>query len=207
MKYIIHGAPGSGSGIVEAACAEIGVEYEVRDLDARNDEHRDAAYEAINPHRKMPTLEVEGGEIITESVAIVLTLDERHPEARLLPPPGSKDRAQALRWMLFLATEMYPLVEMIDYPERFAASAESAEAIRDRADEILHERWRVLEANVTGSPYCVASGFSATDLYITKFSVWLDETWRRENLPKIDALTSAVLARPALVAVWARHVR
>ena len=140
MKYIIHGAPGSGSGIVEAACAEIGVEYEVRDLDARNDEHRDAAYEAINPHRKMPTLEVEGGEIITESVAIVLTLDERHREAKLLPPSGSKDRAQALRWMLFLATEMYPLVEMIDYPERFAASAEGAVAIRDRADEILHER-------------------------------------------------------------------
>lgn len=61
----------------------------MRDLDARNDEHRDAAYEAINPHRKMPTFEVEGGEIITESVAIVLTLDERHREAGLLPPPGS----------------------------------------------------------------------------------------------------------------------
>ena len=207
MKYIIHGAPGSGSGIVEAACAEIGVEYEVRDLDARNDEYRDAAYEAINPHRKMPTLEVEGGEIITESVAIVLTLDERHREAKLLPASGSKDRAQALRWMLFLATEMYPLVEMIDYPERFATSAEGVEAVRERADGILHERWRVLEANVTGSPYCVASGFSATDLYITKFAVWLDENWKRENLPKIDALTSAVLARPALAAVWARHVR
>jgi hypothetical protein len=39
MKYIIYGAPGSGSGIVEAACAEIGVDYEVRDLDARNGEH------------------------------------------------------------------------------------------------------------------------------------------------------------------------
>ena len=36
MRYIIYGAPGSGSGIVEAACAEIGVDYEVRDLDGRN---------------------------------------------------------------------------------------------------------------------------------------------------------------------------
>ena len=207
MKYIIYGAPGSGSGIVEAACAEIGVEYEVRDLDARNDEHRGEAYSAINPHRKMPTLEVEGGEIITESVAILLTLDERHREAGLLPPPGSKERAQALRWMLFLATEMYPMVEMIDYPERFADSADGAKAIRERADELLHQRWRVLEANVTGSPYCVASGFSATDLYITKFSVWLDKEWRREHLPRIEALTAAVLARPALAPVWARHVR
>jgi glutathione S-transferase len=207
MKYIIHGAPGSGSGIVEAACAEIGVEYEVRDLDARNDEHRGEAYEAINPHRKMPTLVTEGGEIITESVAILLTLDERHRDAELLPPPGSKDRAQALRWMVFMATEMYPLVEMMDYPERFAASADGEMAIRERAEEISHERWRLLEANVSGTPYFLASGFSATDLYITKFAVWLDAAWRRENLPQVDALTSAVLARPALAPVWARHVR
>jgi glutathione S-transferase len=207
MKYIIHGAPGSGSGIVEAACAEAGVEYEVRDLDARNGEHLGEAYAAINPYRKMPTLEAEGGEIITESVAILLTLDERHRDAGLLPPPGSSERAQALRWMLFLATEMYPLVEMIDYPERFASSDDGAQAIRERAEAIWRRRWRVLEANMTGSPYCVASGFSATDLYITKFSVWLDATWRREHLPRVDALTSAVLARPALGPVWTRHVR
>ena len=207
MKYIIHGAPGSGSGIVEAACAEIGVEYEVRDLDARNDEHRGEPYAAINPHRKMPTLEVEGGEIITESVAILITLDERHRNAGLLPPPGSKERAQALRWMVFLAAEMYPMVEIIDYPERFSTSADGAEAIRECAEGLLRQRWRVLEANMTGSPYCVASGFSATDLYIAKLSVWLDHTWRCKHLPKVEALTSAVLARPALAAVWARHIR
>jgi len=155
----------------------------------------------------MPTLEVEGGEIITESVAILLTLDERHRDAGLLPPPGSKDRAQALRWMLFLATEMYPMVEFVDYPERFATSADGAEAVRERAEGLLRERWRVLEANVKGAPYLLTSGFSATDLYITKFSVWLDRAWRREQLPKVEALTTAVLARPALAAVWARHVR
>jgi glutathione S-transferase len=206
MKYIIYGAPGSGSGIVEAACAEIGVAYEVRDLDARNDEHRGERYAAINPHRKMPAIEGEDGEIITESVAILLTLDERHPEVGLLPPPGSAGRAQALRWMLFLASEMYPLVEMMDYPERFAASAEAALAMRDRAGELLRARWLVLEGHISGSPYCLEGGFSATDLYITKFSVWLDDAWRCEHLPKVDALTRAVLARPALAPVWARHI-
>ncbi|GAB5545365.1 MAG: glutathione S-transferase [Sandaracinaceae bacterium] len=201
MTYVIYGAPGSGSGIVEAACAELGVEYEVRDLDARNDAHREAGYAALNPHRKMPTLEVDG-EIVTESVAILLTLDERHPEGGLLPAPGSKDRAQALRWMLFLATEIYPLVEMIDYPERFGGAA-----VRESAERMTRERWRVLESSLRGAPYCVPSGFSATDLYITKLAVWLDADWRREHLPKVDALTTAVRARPALAPVWARHIR
>jgi glutathione S-transferase len=206
MKHIIHGAPGSGSGIVEAACAEIGIEYEARDLDARNDEHRGDAYRTVNPHRKMPTLELESGEIVTESVAILITLDERHRGAGLLPPPGSEERAQALRWMLFLATEVYPMVEMIDYPERFVPSAD-ADALRRRAEDIGRERWRTVEANIAGSPYLLASGFCATDLYITKLSVWLDAAWRREHLPKVDALTAAVRARPTLARVWARHIR
>lgn len=209
MKYIIYGAPGSGSCIVEAACAEIGADYEVRDLDARGNEHREEAYAALNPLRKMPTLEVAGGEIITESAAIVLTLDERHRDAGLLPPPGSPARAQALRWMLVFATELYPIVEIMDYPERFTPSPENTKAMHDRAKEIWHERWLVLERSLAasaGSPYIVDSGFSAADLYATLFSRWdLKEDWRREHLPRVEALAAAVLARPSLASVWKRH--
>jgi GST-like protein len=205
MRYIIWGAPGSGSGIVEAACAELGVDYEARDLDARNDEHRGEAYGALNPHRKMPTLEA-GDEIITESVAILLTLDERHPEGRLFPPPGSSERAQALRWMLYLATEMYPLVEWDDYPERVTGSPEAARDLRARAKAITRERWRTVEPRIAG-PYLLASGFTATDLYITKLAVWQDEAFRRAELPRVHALTEAVRARPRLAGVWARHIR
>jgi len=205
MRYIIWGAPGSGSGIVEAACAELGVDYEARDLDARNEEHRGETYGALNPHRKMPTLEV-GDEVITESVAILLTLDERHPEGGLFPPPGSPERAQALRWMLYLATELYPLVELDDYPERFIAAPEGATALRERAKAITRERWRILEAQIAG-PYLLTSGFSGTDLYITKLAVWQDEAFRRAELPRVHALTEAVRARPKLATVWARHIR
>lgn len=205
MRYIIWGAPGSGSGIVEAACAELGLDYEARDLDARNDEHRGEAYGALNPHRKMPTLEV-GNEIITESVAILLTLDERHPAGRLFPPPGTPERAQALRWMLYLATELYPLVEWQDYPERFTASPDAATALRERAEAITTDRWRTLEPHIAG-PYLLASGFSATDLYITKLGVWQNEAFRKAELPRVHALTEAVRARPKLATVWARHIR
>lgn len=205
MRYIIWGARGTGSGIVEAACAELGVEYEARDLDARNDEHRGGAYRAVNPHGKMPALQA-GDEVITESVAILLALDERHREGGLLPPPGSRERAQALRWMLYLATEIYPLVEWDDYPERLAPAPDGAEALRERARSITRERWRLLEGQIAG-PYLLASGFTATDLYLTKLAVWQPEAFRRAELPKVQALVDTVRARPKLEQVWARHLR
>ena len=206
MPYTLYGAPGSGSGIIEAACAEMGIQVVLRALDAQRDEHRGAAYAASNPQRKLPALVAEDGEVLTESVAILVTLDERHRGAGLLPPPGSPERAQALRWMVFAASELYPLVELIDYPGRFASGA-AAETLRARAEGAWRERWRVLEGQIAGSPYLLATGFCAADLYLTKLSVWLDGAWRRDHLPRIDALTGAVLARPALAEVWARHVR
>jgi GST-like protein len=207
IRYTIWGAPGSGSGIVEAACAELGVDYEWRDLDARSNEHRGAKYGALNPHRKIPTLEF-GNEVITESVAILLTLDERHPDGGLLPPAGTRERAQALRWMLFLATEIYPLVELDDYPERFvnfSSDMETAASLREHARARKRERWKIVENFIVG-PYLLGNRFTATDLYITKLAVWEDLAFRRESIPKIHTLTTTVRARPKLAPVWARHI-
>ena len=96
MPYTVYGFPRSGSCTVELALAAIGVHYERREVDIRADAQRDAAYAALNPHRKIPAVRTPEGELLTESVAILLTLAERHPEAGLLPTMPA-ERAQALR--------------------------------------------------------------------------------------------------------------
>lgn len=206
MTYTIYGAPGTGSGIIEAACAELGLDYDARDIDARNGEHMGEAYRRLNPHRKMPTVVTDHGEVLTETVAIIITLDERHSTGGLLPARGSAERAQALRWMTFMATELYPLVEMIDYPERFAGTPEAASVLRKRAEALTRERWLVVEAAASGASHFLSSGFSAVDLYITKVGVWTERAWRQAHVPAIERIITAVRARPALERVWARHI-
>ena len=204
MSYIIYGAPGAGSGIVEAVCAEMGVPYEARDLDARNDEHRGEDYGAVNPACKMPTLELPDGERVSETLAIVVALDELHREAGILPAPGTAERRRALRWMAFLAAELYPLVEILDYPARFIEDA-SAAALRERCLELWRQRWQTLDSQVQG-PWLLGSTFCATDLYISHLSRWdPPPDWRQAHLPRVAALADAVAARPALASVYARH--
>ena len=72
------------------------------------------------------------GETLTESLAILLTLAERHPGAGLLPDTASPGRAAALRWLSFVVTEIYPLVEINDYPQRFEPQMTAAQALRER---------------------------------------------------------------------------
>ncbi|MEM7120777.1 MAG: glutathione S-transferase family protein [Pseudomonadota bacterium] len=205
MTYVLYGHRRSGSLTVEMALAEIGVDYEVRDIDLESNAQRDESYASINPQQKIPALVTPAGETLTESVAILLTLDERHPEAALLPKDET-DRALALRWLLFIATEIYPIVEINDYPERFSPTEETAAGVRDIARSIWRRRWLLVENETAGTPYFLQSGFCLTDIYIAVVSRWAQQdSWRVEHLPKIEQLTAAVAARPTTAPVWSRH--
>jgi GST-like protein len=206
MGYVLYGANGSGSSIVEAALAEIGADYALHPVDMAKAAQRDAAYASVNAHRKVPTLISPEGETLTDSVAIVLTLAERHPNAALLPPVGSHERALALRWMLFAATELYPIVEIVDYPERFSPNDACKPGVREMALEIWRSRWPTVERALGEGPFLLGGEFCVTDVYLAVLSRWdLSNEWRAANIPKVERLAGAVAERPKLRELWQRH--
>jgi len=207
MSYVIFGDLGSGAFSVEATLAEAGAAYEFRFVSLEKNEQREPAFLAINPSGKMPALQLPGGGIVTESAAILLTIADRHPESRLLPPQASFARAEAVRWIAYLASEVYPMVEIVDYPERFAPAGEAAEALREKARERIRGRLKTLEKAVAG-PWLLPQGFSAADIYTAMFSRWdVGAEWRAANLPKVEALAQAVSQRPRIAPVWAKHFK
>lgn len=205
MTYKLYGCGGSGSCIIECTLAEIGADCTPIDIDLGTDKQRGAAYAKINPQRKLPTLVTPEGEVLTESTAILLTLMERHP-GHVLLPTDKKERAQALRWLSYVAAELYPIIEINDYPERFTPDAACAAGVRERAREIWKERWLIVEGNVSGDPFLLTSGFCVTDIYIAVVSRWAQQgKWRPRHIPRIEALTAAVATRKAIAPVWTRH--
>jgi glutathione S-transferase len=208
MGYVLYGSDRSGSCIVEAALAEIGVDFELNPVDLRNEAQRDAAYASVNPQRKLPALVTPDGEILTESAAIVLTLAERHPQAQLLPAVGSQERALALRWLLFAAAELYPIIEIVDYPERFSPSDAATPGVREVALEIWRSRWLKVEQALAEGPFLLGNRFCATDIYLAVVSRWsLPDEWRSANIPNLEQLASAVADRPKIRQLWRRHFK
>jgi GST-like protein len=217
MTYMIFGDKGSGAFSAEAALAEAGAPYEFRTILLDKNEQRDPEYLKVNPSGKMPALKLPGGEIITESVAILLTIADRHPDAGLLPPHASFARAECYRWIVFLASEVYPMVEISDYPHRFVPPIydgarepdnEEAKALKRRAQERIRERLLVLEKHVAG-PWLLASGFSAADIYAAMFSRWrntIGKEWLEAgHIPKLQTIAKAISERPRIAPVWERH--
>jgi GST-like protein len=211
MTYVLHGDAGSGSAPIEMALAEIGATVELRAVPLAADAQLAADYRRMNPMGRIPTLVLPDGTVMTESVAILLTLADRHPEAGLLPTPGDAARARVLRWMILAGAEGYPHVTRADYPERFSADPSHADGIRARAREMFRDLWRIVEAEAglsgdPAAPFLLGARFSLADIYIAVLSRWLGgAAWLPDACPRLAALGAAVAARPRIAPVWQRH--
>lgn len=210
MGYVLHGDTGSGSAMVEMALAEAGQPVALRDVPLQGDHQLRADYRAINPLGRLPTLVLPDGTVLTESLAILLTIADLHPAAALLPPPGP-ERATALRWMAVMAAEAYPHVTRWDYPARFTPDAAAEAGLRDRAQQMFREVLRIVEdhAGLAGdpaAPFLLGARFSLADIPIAVMSRWCGgRQWTPAHCPRIEALARAVAARPAIAPIWDRH--
>jgi maleylpyruvate isomerase len=84
-----------------------GLSYQQVTHDLRAGEQASAAYAAINPQKLIPTLEADGL-VLTQSLAIIEWLDERHPEPALLPA-GANKRALVRAMAQTVASDIHPL--------------------------------------------------------------------------------------------------
>jgi maleylacetoacetate isomerase/maleylpyruvate isomerase len=85
-----------------------GLKYEPRFVHLPKGEHRAAEYSGVNAQALLPTLELDDGTRLTQSLAIIEYLDEKHPEPRLIPKDAIA-RARVRSLALLVACEIHPL--------------------------------------------------------------------------------------------------
>jgi glutathione S-transferase len=171
---------------------EIGAPYELISVSA--EQAREPEHLARHPLGRVPILETDD-EMLFESTAICLYLADQHPEAGLIGPVGSHDRARVYQWALFAMTEIEPpIVEFAWHsqgdPERaasgadrFRAGAAVIERTLERREFLVDERLTVADI-VTGA---VLAGATRRKLL------------PHADLPCVSAYVDRLIARPALV--------
>jgi len=85
-----------------------GLKYEPVFVHLAKGQHRESAYAAVNPQALLPTLELDGGKRLTQSLAIMEWLEEQHPTPPLLPKDHlARARVRSLAYLV--ASEIHPL--------------------------------------------------------------------------------------------------
>lgn len=210
-SYVVYGNKGSGSVPIEAALLLAGVPHRVVQLDPTESPGsggiRAEEMDRINPMRQVPAVVLPGGELMTESAAILIHIADSHPDARLSPPLGDPRRPAFLRWMAFVASQIYGLVWVRDDPSRLAADKAHEAVILERTAERRLFCWRVMDAQVTPGRYLLGDDLTVLDLYVTVISTWGPGRARfREAAPRLAAVVERVDRDPRLEAFWAERL-
>ena len=206
-QYVVHGAKGSGSVMVEAALTLLDLPYRVVESSILTDEAGDPALAAINPMRQVPALVLPGGEVMTESAAILIWLADDHPEARLSPTMASAARPAFLRWMAF-ASAIYALYWVRDDPKRVIEGPAAAHReVKARLNARIAECWGIMDHQIDPAHYLLSNDLSVLDLYVTVMSRWAPGRKRFDEFaPKMARIVRRVDADPRLAALWAERM-
>ena len=198
MMYRLYWDAGTGALAPQVMFEELGVAWERVPVRIDAQAHRAPDYLAINPAGEVPALELPDGRLMTESAAMVLLIGERHPEGGLVPAGDDDDRADFLRWLLFMATSVYMTFTRNYYPERGTTDAHGAASVRQAALEQLERQYAILDDAIAGDPWFLARGYSALDIYLAMLTDWHPEPEALcERHPAVGRLCAATRRRPA----------
>ncbi|MBV9347872.1 MAG: maleylacetoacetate isomerase [Pseudolabrys sp.] len=176
-----------------------GLPYETVPVHLSKDggQHRRAEYRAVNPQMRVPTLALESGDHLIQSLAIVEYLDETHPQPPLLPKdPVARAKVRGIAQII--ACDIHPL-------NNSGPLAYLKNTLKHDQSEIdawyahwLTEGLTAIEAMVTPAPYLCGAQPTLADICLVpalfggrRFKVPLDK------FPRILAAEAACLKLPA----------
>jgi GST-like protein len=191
--YTLYAAKGGGSMIVELAFAKAELPLKIIDVPWKDTGWKSKVLKPFNPLGQVPTLIMPNGDVMTESAAIILHLADRAPDAKLAPATTERDRAQFLRWLVFLVSAVYPTFTYGDDPKRWLAGDEQAgQKLRTSSDDHRKMLWQFVEKQIKG-PWFLGRRQSALDLYIWTMSHWRPgKDWMAAECPRLHKIARAV---------------
>ncbi len=169
---------------------EIGAPYELTLIEDWDD-RKSPEHLARHPLGRVPVIEEDGGAVF-ESAAICLHLADLHPDAGLIPPVGTHERALVYQWTLFAMTELEAGILAV-----FAMRDVDAQKAEARA-EGLREAVQAVEDALDGREYLVGGRFTVADLVVAAVLLYArGSELLGDRFPRVAAYLERADERPA----------
>lgn len=199
----LYYSPGTASFAPHVLLRELDVPFTLRMVDRAAVEHKQPAYLQLNPNGTIPVL-LDGSLVLYETAAICLHLADTHPQAALLPPLGTPERAQAYKWLVWLTNTVQATLLHYFHPERMVDADNSAGALQVKAHaearigDLLLQIDQHLASH--GGPWFLGERFGALDPFVFMLCRWTRGFGQKpaRAYPNIAPYLARVLERPAV---------
>lgn len=127
-------------------------------------------YLKINPDGVVPALMEDDGWVLTENVAILGYLADKYPEAKLAGH-DLRSRANVMRWLAFLNSDIHPAFKPLFGPGRFIADESAHAELIDTAKARLRELFGRVNEQLKGRDWITGTR-SIADPYLFVVLRW-----------------------------------
>lgn len=204
--YKLYNVKAWGSVGIQLLLEELDVPY--TNIWMTPEQVRAPEFREASPLGYIPALGLQDGRSLFESAAIVTFLLTRHPGKHMSPEPGSEDWGEFLSWLQFMASNLYPAINMSYAEGPFAMNKAHDAFIIKKATDRCHALWSVIEARLASSgPWLMGKTFSALDLYAFMLALWgpPNEQGILAKFPNVARLAEGVRGRARLKAALEAH--
>lgn len=157
----LYGSPRSSAGRCFWTLEEIGVPYEVKELDMKNKEHKSDAFLKINPNGKIPAL-VDADVTLFESMAINYYLADKYKKELL----GSTiaERALAMQWSFWAISELQGPVIEVFIQKVFMPEDKRDQNVIEKNMKQIPNLLNVLNSSLADRKYLTGDQFTIGDI-------------------------------------------
>ena len=201
--FTLYGAKASGAVAVEAALSLLALPYRLIEGATWAEPEARERVAPVNAMRQIPTLVLPGGQVMTESAAILIYLADLYPAAGLAPAPADPLRAQFLRWMLYVSSAIYALHWIKPDVQRIGAPASAREQVVNAVHERIAFCWQHMDSQLAPGQYLLGDMLTVLDLYVatvSRFGPWRERFC--EAAPRMAATIRRVDEHTRLRALW-----
>jgi len=195
MTYRLYYTPGACSISPHISLRESGLAFELLKVDLRAKKLADGSdYLAVSPKGYVPTLQLPGGEILTEGAIMVQYIADQVPDKKLAPRYGTMERYRLNEMLHFIATELHKATSPL---YNALANDEYKTQLKGR----LAQRWGVFQESVKGE-WLMGKDFTIADGY----AFYVMRAWQRTikedfaRWPKLGEYYARLVQRPSVAA-------
>lgn len=198
----LYYAPNTISLASVIALNEAGAEHRLHRVDFSKDEQKGAAYNALNPKARVPTLVTPQGRL-TETPAILAFIAQTHPEAHLAPTdPYAFARMQEFNCYLCATLHVAHAHRMRGH--RWSDDPAAWEAMRRFVPQSVGDCFDYVEKHALAGPYVVGEHYTVADPYLFTVARWIEgDSVDLARFPKVAAHRAMMAERPAVQAALA----
>lgn len=194
--------PGACSMTPHTALEWIGRPYEAQAMSHEDTKQPD--YLALNPLGTVPLL-VDGDFSLTQNVAIVLYLDSLHPQARLFGSDTPQGRARALRWLVFLNSDVHTSFSPLFHTPDYITDEAAKQALEQSAHRKILRQLALAGQQLATQDY-LADDISVADVYLYVLLRWCQRIGLNYgSLPQLAPFYRRMGQNPGLQAVLAQE--